>query len=94
MPADADLKRPAGKRGRHVFVVCTGEECRRRGAMALLVELEGWRAAADSDLRIAASRCLGRCALAPAVIEDGELVGAMTGRRLRLEMQRLGLAQL
>lgn len=61
--------------------------------MALLDELEGWRAAADSDLRIAASRCLGHCALAPAVIEDGELVGAMTERRLRLEMHRLGLAQ-
>jgi NADH:ubiquinone oxidoreductase subunit E len=61
--------------------------------MALLDELEGWRATADSDLRIAASRCLGHCALAPAVIEDGELMGAMTERRLRMERHRLGLAQ-
>lgn len=93
MPSAANPKRPAGRSARHVFVVCTGEECRRRGAVALLDELQGWRATADSDLRIAASRCLGHCALAPAVIEDGELMGAMTERRLRLEMHRLGLAQ-
>lgn len=61
--------------------------------MALLSELEGWRAEADSNLRIAASRCLGHCALAPAMIEDGELLAAVTERRLRLEKRRLGLAR-
>lgn len=91
MPAETG-RRGAGPTGRrHEIVVCTGEECRRCGAMALLHELEEWRAGPDGGLRIAASDCLGHCALAPAVLEDGELLGSVTGRRLRTEMRRLGL---
>lgn len=76
---------------RHVFVVCTGEECRRRGALDLLRHLEAAREQSDDDIRIAPSRCLGHCELAPAMIEDGELMGAVSGRRLRVELARLGL---
>ena len=78
--------------GRHVFVVCTGKECRRRGALKLLRELEEACAGGDAGIRIAPASCLGHCGLAPAVMEDGELVGAMSSRRLRLEIARLGLA--
>lgn len=77
---------------RHVFVVCTGEKCRRRGSLKLLRELEDACAGSDADVRIAPARCLGHCGLAPAMMEDGELVGVMSSRRLRLEMARLGLA--
>lgn len=59
--------------------------------MALLHELEQWRAGAAGGLRVASAECLGHCALAPAVLEDGELLGPVTGRRLRTEMRRLGL---
>ncbi|MGC8881247.1 MAG: NAD(P)H-dependent oxidoreductase subunit E [Bryobacteraceae bacterium] len=89
MPAVAEPRCARRNCRRHVIVVCTGEECRRRGAMALLDELKGWRANADSDLRISSSRCLGHCALAPAVMEDGEMLGAVTPRRLRVELSRL-----
>jgi NADH:ubiquinone oxidoreductase subunit E len=76
---------------RHVFVVCTGEECRRRGALELLRELIAACQKGGADVRIAPARCLGHCGLAPAMVEDGELVGAMSGRRLRVELARLGL---
>jgi len=77
--------------GRHVFVVCTGEECRRRGSMDLLRELQFALEHSEADVRVAPARCLGHCGLAPAMIEDGELVGAVSGRRLRVELARLGL---
>ncbi len=76
---------------RHVFVVCTGEECRRMGALDLLRDLEVAREHCQADIRVAPSRCLGHCGLAPAMIEDGELVGAVSERRLRVELARLGL---
>lgn len=77
--------------GRHVFVVCTGEECRRRGALELLRRLRSARDRSDADVRVAAAGCLGHCGLAPAMMEDGAIVGAMSDRRLRVELARLGL---
>jgi NADH:ubiquinone oxidoreductase subunit E len=46
---------------------------------------------APGDLRIGASQCLGHCQLAPAMVEDGRILGAVTQRRLRVELMRLGL---
>jgi bidirectional [NiFe] hydrogenase diaphorase subunit len=77
--------------GRHVFVVCTGEECCRKGALELLRELRSACEDSAADIRIAPARCLGHCGLAPAMMENGEIVGAMSGRRLRIELARLGL---
>lgn len=95
MPAIAERIKEGARaaRARHVLVVCTGEQCRRRGAMSLLGELEQVRGCARTDVRIAASRCLGHCALAPAMMEDGELLGAVSGRKLRAELRRLGLRE-
>ncbi len=87
----ARLKAERCQCDRHVFVVCTGEECRRRGALDLLRELESACEYGDADVRIAPARCLGHCGLAPAMMEDGELVGAVSGSRLRIELARLGL---
>ncbi len=92
MPATAERQKAARPCcGRHVFVVCTGEECRRQGAEDLLHALEQARAESDADIRIAAAQCIGHCGLAPAVMEDGELLGAVSSRRLRMEMARLGI---
>ncbi len=94
MPATAERQKAARPCcGRHVFVVCTGEECRRQGSEGLLHALEEACADSDADIRVAAARCLGHCGLAPAVMEDGELLGAVSSRRLRLEMARLGIAR-
>ncbi|MEJ5369924.1 MAG: NAD(P)H-dependent oxidoreductase subunit E [Bryobacteraceae bacterium] len=93
MPVAAERQKAARPCcGRHVFVVCTGEECRRQGSERLLHDLQQARATADADIRVSASQCLGHCALAPAMIEDGELLGAVSARRLRTEMARLGIA--
>jgi NADH:ubiquinone oxidoreductase subunit E len=46
---------------------------------------------AKGDVRVGASGCLGHCQLAPAVIEDGRMMGWVSARRLRNELHRLGL---
>jgi NADH:ubiquinone oxidoreductase subunit E len=45
-------------------------------------------------VRVGASRCLGHCQLAPAMIEDGRMLGWVSRRRLRGELSRLGLRSL
>lgn len=76
---------------RHVFVVCTGEACEHAGADSILRELKHQCHHAQGDLRIGASQCLGHCQLAPAMVEDGRILGAVSQRRLRVELMRLGL---
>lgn len=86
-----DLAEP-GKSNKHVFVVCKGDSCRRAGADEILDDLQHRCRHTDADLRVGASRCLGHCGLAPAMVEDGRVLGAVSRRRLRVEMLRLGLA--
>lgn len=76
---------------RHVFVVCTGEACEHAGANDILRELRHRCDHAQGDLRIGASQCLGHCQLAPAMVEDGRILGAVSHRRLKIELMRLGL---
>lgn len=76
---------------RHVFVVCTGEACEHAGATGLLQDLKQKCQYASGDLRIGASQCIGHCQLAPAMVGDGRIVGALSQRRLRIELIRLGL---
>ncbi|HEY3441516.1 MAG TPA: NAD(P)H-dependent oxidoreductase subunit E [Paludibaculum sp.] len=82
---------PTPGQDRHVFVVCTGEACEHAGADGILMELKHQCHHAPGDLRIGASQCLGHCQLAPAMVEDGRILGAVTQRRLRVELMRLGL---
>lgn len=81
-------------RERHVFVVCTGEQCAEAGSRDLLSDLKHECRHADADVRVGASRCLGHCQLAPAVMEDGRMLGWVSRRRLRGELSRLGLRSL
>ncbi|NWF84697.1 MAG: NAD(P)H-dependent oxidoreductase subunit E [Bryobacteraceae bacterium] len=84
----------AAARQRHVFVVCTGEQCSEAGSRDLLSDLKHECRHADADVRVGASRCLGHCQLAPAMIEDGRMLGWVSRRRLRGELSRLGLRSL
>ncbi|MGQ9917277.1 MAG: NAD(P)H-dependent oxidoreductase subunit E [Bryobacteraceae bacterium] len=94
MPTTAERQKAARAcRSCHVFVVCNGEECRRQGAEEILHDLEQACAHSDGGICVAAADCLGHCELAPAMIEDGELVGAVSRRRLRVEMARLEIAR-
>jgi NADH:ubiquinone oxidoreductase subunit E len=103
MPASAQLdssaSTPAGidadRCERHVFVVCNGEKCRKAGSGSLLNLLNIHRCSHDEpqhDVRIGAShQCIGRCTMAPAMVEDGRVMGWMSLRRLRVELMRLGI---
>lgn len=79
---------------RHVFVVCRGESCELAGSAELLEALkkqhEGLRG--DKEVRIGASTaCIGHCAAAPAMVEDGRILRWVSPRRLKGEFLRLGI---
>lgn len=76
-------------RQRHVIVVCTGETCAHAGSGELVAELERQCRHSAADVRVGTSRCMGHCQLAPAVMEDGRMMGWVSPRRLRSELQRL-----
>ena len=78
---------------RHVFVVCSGESCRHAGSNRLLGLLQRSYSAkcASHDVRISSSKCLQRCGIAPAMVEDGQVKGWVSLRRLKSELSRLGL---
>lgn len=78
-------------RDRHVMVVCTGEHCRNKGAGQLLDDLKHHHEHAHGDLRISESKCIRRCQAAPAMVEDGRVMGWMSRMRLKIELLRLGL---
>jgi NADH:ubiquinone oxidoreductase subunit E len=79
--------------GRHVFVVCDGESCRHAGSSRLLGLLRRRcrHQGGHQDVRIGASKCLGRCGVAPAMVEDGRVLGWVSLHRLKSELTRLGL---
>jgi NADH:ubiquinone oxidoreductase subunit E len=76
-----------------VFVVCDGESCRHAGSKRLLGLLRRRcsHPGGQQDVRISSSKCLGRCALAPAMVENGRVLGWVSLRRLKSELMRLGL---
>jgi NADH:ubiquinone oxidoreductase subunit E len=73
------------------MVVCTGESCVSAGARELLEELKLQSGQVQGDLRVGASRCLGHCQAAPAMVEDGKVMGWVSCRRIRAELRRLGV---
>ena len=80
------------RRDRHVFVVCGGKNCRCAGAQDLLDYLKQAHVSDDVDVRIAESKnCIGHCAAAPAMVEDGRILRWVSPRRLRGELLRLGI---
>jgi NADH:ubiquinone oxidoreductase subunit E len=78
---------------RHVFVVCSGDSCRHAGSTRLLGLLRRrCTHHGDSlDVRISSSKCIGRCGIAPAMVENGQVLGWVSMRRLKSELTRLGL---
>ncbi len=70
-------------RGEHIIRVCTGTACHVRGAGQIVEEVEkqlGIRrgeTTADGKFSIEAVNCVGACALAPVVMLDDEVFGAV-----------------
>lgn len=83
-------------KGEHTFVVCTGTACYVAGARKLLDVLEHRCAkaggtSADGKVSVASARCIGCCGLAPALIEDGRIVGRVTEAQLNRELDQVGV---
>jgi formate dehydrogenase subunit gamma len=66
-----DFRREPARR--HVVKVCRAEACQALGGERLYRELSD--ACADGDVTVEAVYCLGNCALSPAAMVDGDLVG-------------------
>jgi formate dehydrogenase subunit gamma len=61
---------------RHIMKVCLADSCRAMGSQALVARLE-----TDRSVSLEAVYCLGNCALSPAVMLDGRLLGRMYPER-------------
>ena len=72
----------------HIVEVCNGTACRARGAR-LLIEKLARESPSLFQLRVVERPCIGCCELAPALIEDGQLVGHVTTKTLSEELHKL-----
>jgi formate dehydrogenase subunit gamma len=67
--------------GRHVIKVCRAEACQSMGGNELAAMIERYlkvklgQTTADGAITVEAVYCLGNCALSPAVMVDGKLIG-------------------
>jgi len=74
--------------GRHRVQVCRAEACQAMGGEALVQQLERrfgipcGQTTADRQVTLEAVYCLGNCALSPAAMVDGALVGRADGERI------------
>lgn len=78
---------PPGKR---IVELCRAEACQAMGSDALAAHLAAHHVAvgkSTADLTVRAVYCLGNCALSPAVLVDGRLVGRVTPQRLDALLQ-------
>lgn len=70
--------------GEHTCVVCLGTACYIKGARAAIAAIEqrfhvkAGGTTADRTLSLLTARCFGSCALAPAAVLDGEMLGKLT----------------
>lgn len=75
--------------GRHIIKVCRAEACQsmRGEALAALIakslKVKFGETTADGRITVEAVYCLGNCALAPAVMVDGRLVGRVDGKKFK-----------
>ena len=75
-------------RGKHQIMVCTGTTCHVRGSKAMLERLgqqlgvkEG-ETTKDNLFSLNSARCIGACALAPALAVDDDVYGKLSADRV------------
>lgn len=74
--------------GRHVLKICRAEACQSMGCENLVTHLARVHKLApgettkDRALSVETVYCLGNCALSPAALLDGELIGRLNADRL------------
>jgi len=70
--------------GAHTCIVCLGTACYVKGADKVLAAVEKYsgiksgETTADKQLSLLTARCIGACAIGPAVIYDGSVAGHQT----------------
>ena len=80
-----DFKR--SPQGRHTIKVCQGESCQAMGSRALAsaiqrtLNISFGETTSDGRITLDAVYCLGNCALSPAIMVDGRLVGRVDEAR-------------
>lgn len=81
-------------RGKHQILVCRGTTCHVRGASTVLEELqkelqikEG-ETTKDNLLSLNTARCIGACALAPALSVDDDVYGRLSPDKVRRLCQK------
>ncbi len=81
-------------RGKHHIMVCTGTTCHVRGAKTLLERLEqqlGIRegeTTKDNLFSLHTARCIGACALAPAIAVDDDVYGKLSPDKIQRFCQK------
>jgi formate dehydrogenase subunit gamma len=74
--------------GRHVLQLCRAESCQAMGSAALeacakqQLGIDYHQTSASGAITLEPAYCLGNCALSPAALLDGELLGRVTQARL------------
>lgn len=74
--------------GHHVLKVCEAESCQALGAEHLVAHLKGklgigmHQTSSDGAVTLEPVYCLGNCALSPALLCDGEVMGRVTTEKL------------
>lgn len=81
--------------GKHTCVVCMGTACYIKGAGDLLKKLEEDKnilpgeTTEDKQVSLFASRCVGTCSMAPAVVIDQKIIGNVTEDSIVNEFEKL-----
>lgn len=74
--------------GKHKIFVCLGTACYVKGASAVLeaikkeLSIDVGQTSVDNLFSLQAARCLGACGLAPVVMIDDIMYGAMTPKKI------------
>ena len=82
------------KKGRHTLRICDGTACHVKGAPALMSAVkqefgvEPGETSADGELTEEIVYCLGSCALAPAAVLDGKVMGRLRPEGLLPRMRK------
>ena len=81
--------------GVHTCVVCLGTACYVKGAAQMLAAIEKLAAikpgetTPDKQLSLLTARCIGACAIAPAVVYDGNVCGRQTPEQAVGKVERI-----
>lgn len=78
-------------KGEHTFTVCTGTACYVAGANTLIETLKHRCAGHSGKVSVECARCIGSCGLAPAVIQDGQILARVTSEQLEKTLDELGV---